>query len=158
MKWSLYKGNPDPVSDPDWFMVEATITPTADYSDGYLSLGFRADKDGTLGVGRILFDDFSVTRLPSTETDIIDFSIPEQTGPAIVDALLHTVTVEVPYGTDVTALVPTIEVSPWATINPASGVAADFTRSVYLYCHCRGWYYHAGLDGNRNICTPFNRN
>ncbi len=71
-----------------------------------------------------------MTRLPGNQTEIIDFSFPEQTGPAVINKLLHTVDVEVLFGTDVTALVPTIDLSLGATINPASGVAADFTAPV----------------------------
>ncbi|MEN8227529.1 MAG: DUF5018 domain-containing protein, partial [Bacteroidota bacterium] len=72
----------------------------------------------------------SVVVLPNTETDILSLSLTEQTGPATIDNLPHTVSVEVPYGTDVTALVPTIGLSAGATIDPASGVAADFSSPV----------------------------
>ena len=82
----LYKGNPDPVTNPDWFMVKDTITPVANYSDGYLSLGFRANKNGVLAPGKLLLDNFSVVRVPdNNESEIIAFSIPEQTGPAIIN-------------------------------------------------------------------------
>lgn len=40
------------------------------------------------------------------------------------------ITATVPFGTDVTTLVPTITVSPDATIDPASGAVQDFTESV----------------------------
>lgn len=40
------------------------------------------------------------------------------------------VSVEVTYGTDVTALVPTISVSAGASVNPSSGVAQDFSSIV----------------------------
>ena len=40
------------------------------------------------------------------------------------------ITANVPFGTDLTALVPTIEVSDFATVNPASGVAADFSSAI----------------------------
>jgi hypothetical protein len=40
------------------------------------------------------------------------------------------VAVTVPYGTNVTSLVPAITVSPGATVNPASGVAQDFSDPV----------------------------
>jgi hypothetical protein len=42
----------------------------------------------------------------------------------------HTVSLTVPYGTNVTGLTPTIAVSPGATVSPASGVAKDFTNPV----------------------------
>jgi hypothetical protein len=44
-----------------------------------------------------------------------------------IDDVAGTVTLTVPYGTDVTALAPTISVSAGASISPASGVARNFT-------------------------------
>ena len=49
---------------------------------------------------------------------------------ATVDATAKTVMATVPYGTDVTKLVPSITVSAKATVSPASGVAQDFTKTV----------------------------
>jgi len=66
----------------------------------------------------------------NTEAGIISFSLAEETGPATIDTLLYTVFIEVPDGTDVTALVPIIALSPGATIAPVSGVAADFSAPV----------------------------
>ena len=128
----FYTGNPDPVTDPDWFMARDTITPVADYTDGYLNLGFRAGKDGSAATGRILFDDFSVVRIPdNAETEIISFSVPEQTGPAIIDNTAKTITIVVPDTTDVTTLVPgLIDLSRGATVIPASGDTMDFTDPV----------------------------
>ncbi len=59
------------------------------------------------------FDDFVVESevIASTETDIIAFSIPEQTGGAVIDAENHTITIEVTNGTILTSLVPTIGLS-----------------------------------------------
>ena len=42
----------------------------------------------------------------------------------------NTVSISVPWGTDVTNLSPTIAVSPEATISPTSGTAKDFTNDV----------------------------
>ena len=47
-----------------------------------------------------------------------------------IDEFSKTVTVQMPQGTDVTELVPTIEVSEGATVSPASGEAQDFTNPV----------------------------
>ncbi len=66
----------------------------------------------------------------STETDILTFTFPEQSGGATISTDNHTVDIEVVYGTNVTALVPTITLSEGATVNPASGVANDFTNAV----------------------------
>jgi predicted extracellular nuclease len=61
---------------------------------------------------------------PNTETEILSFSLEEQTGPAvIVDSI---VSIEVSNGTNLTGLVPTIELSYGATVAPASDVAQDF--------------------------------
>jgi hypothetical protein len=47
-----------------------------------------------------------------------------------IDDAQGTILLNVPTGTNVTALVPTIGVSPLASISPASGVAQDFTSAV----------------------------
>lgn len=49
----------------------------------------------------------------------------------MVDEAMKTVTLSMPVGTDVTSLVPTIEVSTYASVEPASGVAQDFSEPVY---------------------------
>ncbi len=48
----------------------------------------------------------------------------------VIDDVNKTVTATVPAGTSRTALVPTITVSPNATVSPASGVATDFSSAV----------------------------
>ena len=68
--------------------------------------------------------------LLSYENDILSFSIPEQVGETVIDDVEHTVELEVSTGTNVTALVPTIEISDLATIFPESGVSQDFTNPV----------------------------
>ena len=56
----IYDEEPDPLSNPDWFMVSTTITVDRDFHDGYLSLGFKSDKDDDDEViGKLLLDDFS---------------------------------------------------------------------------------------------------
>ncbi len=56
------------------------------------------------------------------------FSSPAATG--TINEINHTITVIVPYGTNVTALVPTITISSGASISPSSGVARNFTNPV----------------------------
>ena len=52
----IYKAYPDPWSNPDWFRVKDTITVDRDYNDGYLSLGFKSDKDDDDNViGKLLW-------------------------------------------------------------------------------------------------------
>lgn len=62
------------------------------------------------------------------EKSILSFTINDVEGE--INEVAKTVTLVMPVGTDVTSLVPTIEVSEGATINPASGEAQDFTRPV----------------------------
>ncbi len=73
-----------------------------------------------------------VAGAPSTAADITSFSIEGSSGDAVIDADNHTITVEMPYGTDVTALVPVFEVSAGATADPASGTTLDFTDPVAI--------------------------
>ncbi|MEO9804813.1 MAG: FG-GAP-like repeat-containing protein [Reichenbachiella sp.] len=78
----------------------------------------------------------SVTLVPNTATDITAFSIPQQTETAIIDAINHTVNIEVPFGTDVSSLVATFMASSGATtqmnsIMQVSGSTSnDFTDPV----------------------------
>jgi hypothetical protein len=67
---------------------------------------------------------------PEPETDILTFSLSQQTEQAVINTTNHTVNIRVVYGTDLTNLTPTITVSPGASINPASGVSRNFTSPV----------------------------
>jgi hypothetical protein len=62
------------------------------------------------------------------EKSILSFVIDGVEGE--IDEINKTVTLYMPEGTDVTELVPTIVVSEGATVEPASGVAQDFTNPV----------------------------
>ncbi len=66
----------------------------------------------------------------SNANDIISFTIPEQIGETVIDNVDHTVQLNVPNGTNITALIPTIGISDLATIDPASGTPQDFTDMV----------------------------
>ena len=72
---------------------------------------------------------------PSVENDknqILSFSFNELPVPirADVDTALRLITARVPAQLDLTKLVPTIEVSPNATISPRSGVPTDFSKET----------------------------
>ncbi len=75
-------------------------------------------------------DTITFTLAESNLAEIVSFSVPGQVGSAIIDNAQSTVTAYVAAGTALTSLVPTIEVSDFASINPASGVAQDFTSAV----------------------------
>jgi len=138
----IYDANPDPVTNPDWFMVETIITPTADFNDGYLSLGFQNDKVDVNPAGRLLIDDFSVTLIPDgTDADIWAFSFPGQVLPEIIDPVLGTIDIEMPFGTNLSALAPDIIVlSDGASISPGIGEPQNFNIPVV--------YSVTALDGS----------
>jgi hypothetical protein len=75
----------------------------------------------------------TVTKNPaSTAKNIVSFVFEALTPDVfgVINAAQDTITLSVPTGTNVTALVPTIAVSEFATVAPASGVAQDFTNPV----------------------------
>jgi len=78
---------------------------------------------------------------PSDENDILTFSFPEQTGDATINAINHTVNVEVANGTDVSNLIASFTLSEGATAYVGgtlqqSGVTQnDFTNSVIYTIH-----------------------
>ena len=67
---------------------------------------------------------------PNTETDILSFVLAAQTGAATIDAVNHTISMELVSGTDPGALTPTITLSEGASIAPGSEVEQDFTNPV----------------------------
>jgi hypothetical protein len=68
--------------------------------------------------------------IPSSENDILSFTLLEQTGNAVIDVVHFVVSAEVKYGTSLVSLTPTITISAAATIDPVSGVARDFSDTV----------------------------
>lgn len=67
---------------------------------------------------------------PSSEKKILSFKFVSPEVEAVITENAKTIVAVVPYGTDVTALVPAITISDKATILPASGVPQDFTNPV----------------------------
>ncbi len=72
---------------------------------------------------------YSVSGL-SSQAEILAFTFTQQTGAATINSSASTVAVEVAYGTALTSLTPTIGISAGATINPASGVARNFSSPL----------------------------
>ncbi|HNQ67416.1 MAG TPA: choice-of-anchor J domain-containing protein [Bacteroidales bacterium] len=64
----------------------------------------------------------------SSANDILTFTLTQQTGPADIDNVEHTVDIEVTWNTDRSALTPVITISPLATIDPESETEQDFTN------------------------------
>ena len=66
----------------------------------------------------------------SPQNSVMQFDVPGQVGNEFIDESEHTIAIDVFNGTNVTDLTPVIEISDFATINPASGVSQDFTNPV----------------------------
>jgi uncharacterized repeat protein (TIGR02543 family) len=64
---------------------------------------------------------------PAKSITAFNFTSPAATG--LINNTVHTIAVNVPYGTDITGLIPTIT-HTGASISPASGVAQNFTNGV----------------------------
>lgn len=60
------------------------------------------------------------------KADILTFSIPEQTAPAVIDTATQTITVLVSSTANASALTPVFTLSPMATSSPNSGTTQDF--------------------------------
>lgn len=101
-----------------------SLTPTSDLIDAGIDIGLPYGGDAP-DMGP-----FEYEGLDSTGTNIITFILPDQTETANINTTNHTVSIEVEYGTSVTALQPTITLSYGATISPTSGTATNFTNPV----------------------------
>ncbi|MFZ2658234.1 MAG: FG-GAP-like repeat-containing protein [Victivallales bacterium] len=100
-----------------------TSATAADFNkDGYLDLAVT--NFGSNNVSILLNTTFS-----STTKIINDFTIPAQVGSTLIDQLDHTIAVTMPYGTNVTALVPAITIAG-VSVTPSSGTAKNFTNPV----------------------------
>ncbi|WP_170147919.1 DUF5018 domain-containing protein [Marinoscillum furvescens] len=70
----------------------------------------------------------TITNLIEKGTDILSFSFPEQTTPAVINSTDHTVSINVAPGTDVTSLLAAVEVSSGGSYSP--NTAQDFSSPV----------------------------
>ncbi|MEQ9374251.1 MAG: DUF5018 domain-containing protein, partial [Imperialibacter sp.] len=109
---------------------QATISPASGATQD-----FSAPVSYTVTAGNGATEEWTVTITVepaplSSARDILTFSLPEETGPAVIDATAHTVAIEVVAGTNVSSLTPTITISAAASISPASGAPQDFTSAV----------------------------
>ena len=66
----------------------------------------------------------------NTEAEITGFTLAEQAADAVINSAEATVDIEVVFGTDVTALTPTVTISENATVDPESGETLDFSDLV----------------------------
>ena len=117
------------IHDTDWAVsatMESTkgLANTAAYDGGSSVTRFEVGKDiylnSNLGIGGGVSSAKAVTA----------FSFASPVASGVITEGAHTITVAVPSGTNVTALVPTITISGGASISPLSGVAQNFTSPV----------------------------
>ena len=96
----------------------------------------------TAGDGEIETYTVTVSVASNSVKAITGFSINGIAGSVNEEA--KTISITVPYGTDVSALAPVIDVSPQAVVNPASGAVRNFTnRNVYTVTAgdgAKAWY------------------
>ena len=76
------------------------------------------------------YDVSAAVQDPENEKRILSFYIEGLSVDGIINETAKTIKLQFPSGTDVTNLVPVIEVSEGASIDPASGVAQDFSSPV----------------------------
>lgn len=106
-----------------------------------------------VGMRSFQIDNVKVRGL-SSEADILSFSFAEQTSEAVIDAENKTVSVDVDFGTDLTSLVPTFTISPYATVDYQSGAARDFSSSVVYNVtsenglYVNSWTVNVAIDVN----------
>ncbi|MGD9991657.1 MAG: GDSL-type esterase/lipase family protein [Salinivirgaceae bacterium] len=72
----------------------------------------------------------SVTTEKIYHADIISYTIPGQSGPSVFNNA--TITIEVPADYNLSSVVPEIVISEEASIEPASGVAVDFSKTGFV--------------------------
>lgn len=68
---------------------------------------------------------------PSSEAQITSFRLLGLPAYGVIDESRNEIVIEVPSGTDVSYLIPLIEVSEGSEVYPDSGIAEDFTYPVY---------------------------
>ena len=78
----------------------------------------------------IAFVTLSSCHKESSEKKILSFTITSPNVTATISEKEKTIRAMVPFGTDLTKLIPIITISDNASINPASGVTTDFTNPV----------------------------
>jgi hypothetical protein len=110
----------------------ATIIPASgesvDFSQGAVNYTVTAENGTDTQVWSAV-----VMTMPNSETNILTFMIENQVGETIIDLQQSTVAVTMPYGQNLTALSPVIEISAGATIIPASGESVDFSQGAVNY-------------------------
>jgi hypothetical protein len=99
------------------YSSEVTITVTAE--DGTTTKAWSVDVS-------------EASDVLSSETDILTFSLPEETGDATIDDTVYTIAIEVANGTDLSMLTPAFTISDGATASPATGTQGNYSSAVTI--------------------------
>ena len=123
------KSSPVHLEAGGYYYFEALMTEGS--GGDHLEVGWTTPSNSTIEVVGSSFIS-SEAVVDSTLTEIKNFEFSGIGVPVIgvIDSAARTIQVEVPYGSDVTALVPDITTSYGATLAPAGGQATDFTNPV----------------------------
>lgn len=114
-----------------WSDAFDDVLPNNIQVNGGGTLYFKVSPYFTGATGTYLLD-INITRnqVLSSQKDITGFSVTGMVGGAIINNTNNTVEITVNSSTNITSLIPTISVSNFASINPNSGVAQNFTNPV----------------------------
>jgi ELWxxDGT repeat protein len=110
--------------DDIFFGGEGGDAPSVEIDD-YLYFAAGSEQYGGSELWRI--------RKTSEENDILTFNITNQDGESTINTTNHTVTVEMPFGTDLSNLTPALTISDYAEVSPGSGVSQDFSEGAITY-------------------------
>jgi len=80
--------------------------------------------------GNISAESVAILTVLSSAKDITSFIFTSPAVTGTIDNTAHTVALTVPYGTNITAIAPTIAVSANAAVSPLTGAAQNFTNPV----------------------------
>lgn len=72
----------------------------------------------------------SVIVVKNNDAKVLSFKFANPDAKAVIDHEAKTIKIQVPYGTDVTKLIPVVEISDKATISPVADAATNFTNAV----------------------------
>jgi hypothetical protein len=116
----------EPTFDLSQGATSAPPSGTAEDYSNQVTITVTAE-DGTTARWRV-----TISEACANATDILTFSLPEETGSADIDSDAHTIDIEVENATDLTMLTPTFTLSSGATSAPASGMEGDYSNPVTI--------------------------
>lgn len=96
-----------------------------DIQTAYNADGVHFTSAGHQQIAQAIYDN-----LPSSTAQITGFSFASPSASGTINQTNHTIAVELPYGSTVTSLTPTITLSTGATVSPTSGSAQNFTNPI----------------------------